>query len=146
MKKNKQVTLDEMYDKKRKEEEKEEEEADDNDKDNKTKRHKKQTLQILKPNVFKQRLETILREETSVGMKNLIYQKNGVWSMDDAFVDALHNDMNLLINKHVERAALFGEYRATSNGPKKMKPSLAEIKESDFSLAWKSLEADAVGE
>lgn len=66
------------------------------------------------------------------------------WKASDEFKQALFQECTLLAHRVIQRASVFADYRVTSNASVKKNVMVKKhIKESDFSLAWQSLEADA---
>ena len=67
--------------------------------------------------------------------KDLLH-RHDQWSADAEFCDTLYAYCCALHKKHIKRAAVFGDYRAVSNAPKKSLCATEKfVKESDFSLA-----------
>lgn len=62
------------------------------------------------------------------------------WSVSPTFVNEFSTLVTNLLDRYFHRASLFGNHR-TDN--KKKQKIVLQIKESDFSLAWQTLEQDA---
>lgn len=99
------------------------------------------TSAFLDRRVFNHLVRQIIKERANE-LKDLLHRRDQ-WSADDEFCSILYDYCCALHRKHIKRAAVFGDYRASSDAPKKSLVASEKFpKESDFSLAWQSLEAD----
>lgn len=91
-----------------------------------------------------ERLKPLVDEklkECLASIPHLLSTSQG-WSIHADVYEALAQDLTVLVQKVFKRAALFGDYRVTSNAPKRLKKQVIHLRESDISLAWQSLEQD----
>lgn len=96
---------------------------------------------VLDRKVFHQLVRLLINDRAD-DWKDLLH-RHDKWSADAEFCDTLYAYCCALLKKHIKRAAVFGDYRAVSDAPKKSLCAAEKfVKESDFSLAWQSLEAD----
>lgn len=102
----------------------------------------------INDDLFKVAVLNIIKEESESLKDILIPFENKEWTTDLDFLTGMQHLMELLCNRFVHRASLFGQYRtdytknAQPNG-KRPRQIIMECKESDFNLAWQTLEQDS---
>jgi hypothetical protein len=78
-------------------------------------------------------------------MEHLLYTDNAdpsKWEASPEFTTGMKRLTDALVDRYFHRAALFGKHR--TSGEKRRKTSaLLDVKDSDFNLAWQTLEQDA---
>lgn len=75
-----------------------------------------------------------------------ILSPSSKWGASLEFVSKMQELVERLCERFVHRASLFGQYRCDpdmSSSKKRARPLLMECKESDFNLAWQTLEQDS---
>lgn len=91
-------------------------------------------------------LKTVMDERLKSFVESVphLLATNQGWCVDPEVYAALAKDLSLLVKKVLARAAMFGDYRVTSNAQKRLKKQIIHLRESDISLAWQSIQQDVL--
>jgi hypothetical protein len=65
------------------------------------------------------------------------------WTASDDYIKEVDMLVKNLIDRYIQRASLFGTHRVSSDAKLPNKKVVLNLSESDFSLAWQTLEQDA---
>lgn len=101
----------------------------------------------LNSEMFMVMLNTLMAEEAAT-FKDILTpvdkEHGGPWRMNREFVAKMQEHTALLCRHYVRRASMFGQYRTDPDMLKtKKRPPPMECRESDFNLAWQTLEQDS---
>lgn len=98
---------------------------------------------VLNSEAFRVLLFGMMHQE-SESYKHIL-ARDAKWTMHPQFVERMEACTLDLCRHFAKRASLFGQYRTDPDmlNVKKKKPLLMECRESDFSLAWQTIEQDS---
>jgi hypothetical protein len=101
----------------------------------------------LDNDIFRIVVLSIVKEE-SESLKDILSPvKDQPWKANMEFLSGMKNLVESLCERFAHRASLFGQYRndssSSTSGSKRTRVPPMECKESDFNLAWQTLEQDS---
>jgi len=102
---------------------------------------------FINDEVFRVVVLSIVKEE-SESLKDILSPiKDKPWTANLEFLSGMKNLVESLCERFAHRASLFGQYRndssSSTSGSKRTRVPPMECKESDFNLAWQTLEQDS---